>query len=1081
MWLTNVAIRRPLFMLMVICALLVIGLVSWTKLGVDLLPALDFPIVVVSTSYPGASPDAVDTLVTKPVEDAVASINDIDYIQSSSVEGVSTVIIFFTDKAPKDSSIDVERRVSAIRGALPTDAKDPTIAKYDPNAQPILQLSISGNRDLGQLQRLAEDKIQKRLEATDGVAQVSIYGGLLREIQVQVDQQKLQARGLSILQVNQALAGDNLNAPAGSLTQQGKDWTVRLDNQAQTPAELNSILVASTPNGPIFLRDVATVLDTYKKVSTVQRTNGSASLGASILKQSSANTVETADKIKKTIAKVQPELPSDVQMSISLDTSVFTRNSLSDVQRELTQAVLLTGLVLLVFLHTFRSTLIVLLAIPTSLIATLGVMYFLGLSLNMMSLMGLTLTVGILVDDSIVVLENIFRHLQMGEGPREAAVSGRSEIGFAAIAITLVDIVVFAPIAFMSGITGQYFRQFGLVVISATLFSLFVSFTLTPLLASRWLAPRSAAERGYRAGDHGEAKVAQPTRNPLTLFGRAWDRGYERLARGYGRVLRVAIGRRARWIVVATGLLSFVGGIMLVSTGLLGTEFMPEADNGEMQVTIEMPAGTTLDVTNAAAQTVEQRLLALPEVDQVFSSVGVGGNGGFGSSRSRFASIFVQLKKKNQRVRTPTELSNVARTFGADIPGAVVKAASVGMFNYGGASVSVRIQGEDQKVLQSLAAQVGQLVRKVPGTVDVDDGGVTGDPELVVHIDREQAADLGLTPSQVASVLRTGLAGSTVSTFRPQGATGWDVNVILNPDERARVEQVAQIPIVTPKGSTIQLGQVAQVASVSGPTQIDRRDRQRSVYVSASLAGSRTAGEVANDVQTGLDRIAVPAGYKISQGGEAQQQNESFGQIFQALGLSMLLMYMLMVALFESLVFPLMIMFSLPLAVVGAFGLLAITGNTLNMMSMIGMILLTGLVGKNAILLVDFTNTVRKRGLARNAALLQAGPTRLRPILMTTAALVLAMSPIALKLGEGSEWRAPMAVTVIGGLLTSTLLTLVLIPAIYTIMDDFQGLVAGAPALVRRAVGWRPARRPHVAEPELPRTPERVPVPLGAD
>ena len=635
MGLTNVAIRRPLFMLMVIGALLVVGLVSWTKLGVDLLPALDFPIVVVTTPYPGASPDAVDTLVTKPVEDAVASINDIDYIQSSSVEGLSTVVIFFTDKAPRDSSIDVERRVSAVRGVLPTDAKDPTIAKYDPNAQPIVQLSISGNRDLGQLQRLAEDKIQKRLEATDGVAQVSIYGGLQREIQVQVDQQKLQARGLSILQVNQALAGDNLNVPAGSLTQQGKDWTVRLDNQAQSPTELNNVLVATTPGGPIFLRDVATVLDTYKKVSTIQRTNGSAALGVSILKQSSANTVETADKLKNTIAQLQPELPGDVRMQISVDTSVFTRNSLSDVQRELTQAVVLTGLVLLLFLHTFRSTLIVLLAIPTSLIATLGVMFFLGLSLNMMSLMGLTLTVGILVDDSIVVLENIFRHLQLGEGPREAAVSGRGEIGFAAIAITLVDVVVFAPIAFMSGITGQYFRQFGLVVISATLFSLFVSFTLTPLLASRW----------YRRGDHGETR-AEPTRNPLTLFGRAWDRGYERLARAYSHVLRVAIGGRTRWAVVGAGVASFAAGILLVSTGLLGTEFMPEADNGQMQVTIEMPAGTTLEVTNAAADRVEQRLLALPEVDQVFSSVGVSGTSSFGSSRARFDSIFVQLKAK---------------------------------------------------------------------------------------------------------------------------------------------------------------------------------------------------------------------------------------------------------------------------------------------------------------------------------------------------------------------------------------------------------------------------------------------------
>src|SRR6266498_2936868 len=556
MQLTSIAIKRPLFMLMAIGALLIVGLVSWTRLGVDLLPALDFPIVVVTTVYPGASPEAVDTLVTKKVEDAVASINDIDYIQSSSVEGLSSVIIFFTDKAARDSSIDVERRVSAIRGALPTDTRDPSVGKYDPNAQPILQLSVSGQRDLGSLQRLAEDKLQKRLEGTNGVAQVSLVGGLVREIQVQVDQQKLQARGLSILQVNQALAGDNLNVPAGSLTQQGKDWTVRLDNQAQTPAELNNILVASTTGGPVYLRDVATVVDTYKKVSTFQRTNGEAALGISVLKQATANTVSTA--------------------------------------------VLLTGLVLLVFLHTFRSTLIVLLAIPSSLIATLGVMYFLGFSLNMMSLMGLTLTVGILVDDSIVVLENIFRHLQMGEGAREAAVNGRAEIGFAAIAITLVDVVVFAPIAFMSSYVGQYFRQFGLVVVAATLFSLFISFTLTPMLASRW----------YSRGEHGEPDQARRSRNPLTLFGRAWDAGFARVANGYRYVLHFAIGRWTRWLVVALGVASFVGGIALVATGVLSTEFMPDADNGQMQVNLEMPAGTTLDVTNAATTRVEQRIMA---------------------------------------------------------------------------------------------------------------------------------------------------------------------------------------------------------------------------------------------------------------------------------------------------------------------------------------------------------------------------------------------------------------------------------------------------------------------------------------
>jgi HAE1 family hydrophobic/amphiphilic exporter-1 len=1067
MQLTTLAIKRPLFMLMTIGALLIVGLVSWTRLGVDLLPALDYPIVVVTTSYPGASPEAVDTLVTKKVEDAVASINDIDYIQSSSVEGLSSVIVFFTDKAAKDSSIDVERRVSAIRGALPTDARDPSVGKFDPNAQPILQLSVSGNRDLGALQRLAEDKLQKRLEGTNGVAQVSLVGGLVREIQIQVDQQKLQARGLSILQVNQALAGDNLNVPAGSLTQQGKDWTVRLDNQAQTPAELNNILVASTPNGPVYLRDVATVVDTYKKVSNFQRTNGQASLGITILKQATANTVSTADAVKKTIADLQPTLPADVTISISNDASVFTRSSLQDVQTELTTAVLLTGLVLLVFLHTFRSTLIVLLAIPSSLIATLGVMYFMGFSLNMMSLMGLTLTVGILVDDSIVVLENIFRHLQMGEGPREAAISGRSEIGFAAIAITLVDVVVFAPIAFMSSYVGQYFRQFGLVVVAATLFSLFISFTLTPLLASRW----------YKRGEHGEADMARPTRNPLTLFGRAWDAGFARVANGYRHVLRFSIGRWARWLVVGLGVISFVGGIALVTTGVLSTEFMPEADNGQLQINLEMPAGTTLDVTNAATSKVEQRIMGWPEVKQVFTSVGVASSGGFGTSRARFSTIFVELKDKKERTRTPSQLSEDARNFGSDIPGARVTASPTGgIAGPGGATVQVRIVGEDQKVLTSLATQVADVVRHVDGTRDVNDGGVTGEPELVVSIDRQQAADLGLTPSQVASVLRTGLAGSTVSTFRPEGTIGWDVNVILNPDERARVEQVSEIPIVTPRGNTIRLGQIAQVNNLTGPTQITRRDRQRSVYVTAYSNG-RPAGDIAADIQKGLDQIKVPSGYKITQGGEAQSQQESFGQIFAALGLSVLLMYMLMVALFESLVYPLIIMFSLPLAIVGAFGLLALTGNTLNMMSMIGMILLTGLVGKNAILLVDFTNTLRKRGLPRNEALLQAGPTRLRPILMTTAALVLAMSPIAFKLGEGSEWRAPMAVTVIGGLLTSTLLTLVLIPAVYTIMDDFTGAFSGIPSLFRRIV--RRPTRSHTEEPVPERAPRPVPVPVA--
>lgn len=1091
MLLTSAAIKRPLFMLMLIGAVLVMGLVGWSKLGVDLFPALDYPVVSISTVYPGAGPEAVDSLVTRKIEDAVAGMNSIDYVQSTSLEGLSSIVIVFTEKAGKDSAVDVERRVSAIRGQLPADIRTPSIGKFDPAAQPVLQLAVSGNRDLGQMQRIGEDKLQKRLEGTSGVGSVTLVGGLEREIQVQVDQQKLQARGLSVLQVNQALAGDNLNVPAGSITQSGKDWTVRLNNAAQTPQELNGILLASTANGPVYVRDVATVVDTYKKVSTIQRANGAESrgmqtaLGVTIVKQASANTVEVADAVKKTLKSIEAELPADVSIKVISDASVFTRQSLDDVTSELQQAVILTGLVLLLFLHTFRSTVIVLLAIPTSLVATLAVMYFLGFSLNMMSTMGLTLTVGILVDDSIVVLENIFRHLQMGKDPRQAALDGRSEIGFAAIAITLVDVVVFAPIAFMSGVVGQYFREFGLVIATATLFSLFVSFTLTPLLASRW----------YRTGQSGELHeggVAQRRSwNPMVHFARAWNRGYGALERVYATVLRRAIGRWTRWVVVSLGVLSFVGGIALVATGILSTEFLPDADNGQLNVTIEMPAGTALDVTNAAARKVEERVLAWPEVDKVFSSVGSGG-GTIGASRARFATIFVELKSKRERVRTPADLASAARDFGRDIPGAIVKAAPISMFGASTGAIAVRIQGEDPVVLRSLAARVADIIRRTAGTADVNDGGVTGQPELVVSVDRERAADLGLSPSQVAGVLRTGLSGSTVGSFRPEGTRGWDINVILSPGDRASVEQVTDIPIVTPKGSTIKLGQVAGVTTVSGPTQVTRRDRARSVTVSATNVG-RTTGDIAKDVQVALDQLTVPAGYRVTQGGAAQQQNESFLQIFQALGLSVLLMYMLMVALYESLLYPFIVLLSLPLAVVGAFGLLALTGNSLNMMSMIGMILLTGLVGKNAILLVDFTNTLRKQGVPRDAALTRAGPTRLRPILMTTSAMVLAMLPLALRLGEGSEWRAPMAVTVIGGLLTSTLLTLVLIPAVYTILDDFQGLVSRAPSWIARTARRKPfsARQkprrvpeareavPPMGQSERPRQGRQVPVPVG--
>ncbi|HLZ27127.1 MAG TPA: efflux RND transporter permease subunit [Chloroflexota bacterium] len=505
---------------------------------------------------------------------------------------------------------------------------------------------------------------------------------------------------------------------------------------------------------------------------------------------------------------------------------------------------------------------------------------------------------------------------------------------------------------------------------------------------------------------------------------------------------------------MAFAVLSFVGGIMLVTTGVLSSEYLPSDDSGRLALDIEMPAGTPLAATSDATAQIEARLMRVPEVDKVFTTVG--------GSGSRFAQVHVILADKTHRQRSSQAIADEARTFGSDIPGMTLKATPQSSLSGGGggAAVQVRIQGDDQQVLASLAGQVADIVRRVPGAVDVSDGGVVGQPELMVTIDRDRAADLGLTAGQIGSVLRTGLTGSTVGTYRPAGSKGWDIDVILNPDDRARVAQITEIPILTPGGATIRLGDVAQVNAVSGPTQVDRRDRQRAYTVSAGVSG-RTTGAVSADVQAGIDKLNVPAGYQVSQGGDVKDQNDSFLQIIEALGLSIVLMYVVMALLFESVLFPLIVMLSLPLALVGAFGLLTLTGNTLNIMSMIGMILLTGLVGKNAILMVDFTNHLWRAGLDRTAALLRAGPTRLRPILMTSAALILAMLPLAARLGNGGEWRAPLATTVIGGLLTSTLLTLRVIPSVYTIFDDAQQFLARLPRRARRLAGR--VRMPRVA------------------
>jgi HAE1 family hydrophobic/amphiphilic exporter-1 len=1057
MGLTRVAISRPVFILMVFSALIVLGLFAYSRLNAELYPNINTPVVTVLTTYPGAAPEDVERLITRPIEDAVAGIANIDVITSSSAEGRSLVTITFTDAANVDiAATDVERRISAIRAQLPADADPPSVLKIDPSQLPVLYIALTGDLPLDRLYQLAKDQIKPRLETQYGVASVDLAGGLEREIQVQVNPVRLRAYGLTVDQVAQALARENQGVPGGSIDRGPQQLTLRLYGLFQSPAELRELTVASIATGVIRLGDVAEVVDTYKRVTSRTYLNGREAVTLTVTKQSGANEIATVDAVRAELARLNRTLPAGAQLTVVSDTSVFTRNSLAGVQRTLVEAVLLTGLVLLVFLHTLRSTVIVLFAIPTSLISTFIAMYFLGFTLNIMSTMALVLVIGVLVDDSIVVLENIFRHLELGETPWTAALKGRSEIGLAAIAITLVDVVVFTPVAFMSGIAGQWFRQFGLVVASATLLSLFVSFTLTPMLASRWLAPGRPA----------------PGFGPWRAFVDGFEWGFERLRAGYGRLLDWAL--RHRWLPPATAAGSLVVAFAMVPLGLIRFEFIPQMDSGFFTIVVEMPPGASLEATEGALRAVEARLAAIPEVDLYLSASGVGGfegsgGGGIGvqARNARYGRIIVVLVDRHHRRRSVVDIAEQVKQETADIPGATVRVSL-----QGGAGavqpVQVRVIGDDPQTLRALAQRVEEVVRSIPGTRDVTNSASEGNPETRLVPDRRRMADAGVTAQQAALALRTAVEGTVATKLRPEGQDEIDVRLITDPATRADLRDLGMLPLLGQRDgvpTTVYLSQVTRMEQVAGPTSLDRRNRQRMVTVSANLAGNTPLNDVTVPLQRALNQLqaqgAVPPGYTLQLGGQAEDQAKAFGNMFVALGLSIVLEYMLLAALYESMVLPFATMFALPVSIVGAFIALAVTRNTLNLLSLIGVVVLMGLVGKNGILLVDYANTLRRQGLSRDAALRRAGPTRLRPIVMTTMALVFGMLPLAAKLEEGSELYGGMATVIIGGMLSSTLLSLLVVPCMYTYFDDLQ-------TLLRRLWAWRPFRsRPPAADEAL--------------
>jgi HAE1 family hydrophobic/amphiphilic exporter-1 len=1059
MGLTRLALRRPLTMLMIIVAMVLLGWQGFNRLQLDRFPAVDFPFVSVTVIFPGASPEDVEDLIIEPLEDAISTISGIDEVSSTAQEGVGTVVIAFVEGTDGNAAaIDVERQVATARNQLPDEAEDPVVGKFDLNAIPVVILSLSGPQSQAELFNLADTDIREQFQAVSGVASVSVAGGREEEVQVLVDQTRLAGFGLTLSDVQRKLQESNITFPGGSIEEGREKIPVRSVGEFNDLSEIENLVVKeategqNSSGGRIFLRDVADVQYGLKDQNSILRYNGRDAVSVAVIKSSDSNTVEVVDNVLAAIEQINAELPPGTTLNLVLDNAEFIRESVSAVLEDLVLAIIITGLVILVFLHTVRSTFIVILAVPTSIIATFLVMWILGFSLNQLTLLALTLVIGILVDDSIVVIENIERHLDMGKPPKQAALEGRNEIGLAAVTITLVDVVIYLPVAFTSGIVGQFFFSYGVTIAVAALASLFVAFTLTPMLAGYWLKDKTRPVHKPT----GLAWLFSIIFKPITwlwqLMIKVFEFGFTALATLYEYTIRFFLYNFAtQMLAVLLAVGALAGGVYMVVEGYVGTEFFPTEDDGQIRVSLEMPAGTSLPATDQVARQIENIILSdVPETSAVQVQVGTGGGGGGpgggGGRQSNAATINLVLVDKEDRERSTTEVVEALRPAFATIPDAVI-ATSLNSGGGGGGSSPIQVQlfGADQDTLISLADEVEDVIRSVEGTADILNTDAARARETQLLVNRQQAVDLGLSPLAVANTLRTALSGSQVGKFQPEpGANEIDITVRLNEQARNDMNQLLNMPVSYNNGTPIMMERVVTVDEDQSPARITRSDRRRVLTIGSGVTGGQAAGDVTNDIETAInEQISFPPGYGYNFVGTSEAQRDSFAQLGQSIILAIILVYMLLVALYQSWLQPLAIMFSLPVALVGAIGGLYLTGNTLNLISLLGIVLLTGVVTKNAVLLVDFTNQLREEGMARKEALAQAGRLRLRAVLMTTLTLVFALLPLLLGSGAGSENRAPLAAVVIGGVISSTLLTLVLVPVVYNFFDWSSGAVIG--------------------------------------
>jgi hydrophobic/amphiphilic exporter-1 (mainly G- bacteria), HAE1 family len=1029
MWFTRISIKYPVFATMMMAAFVVLGLFSYNKLSVEQFPDVTFPVVVIGTEYPGASPEIVESEVTRRIEEQVNTISGVNTLFSRSYEGSSIVIIQFDLSIdPAKAAQDVREKIALVKPIFKKEVKESLVSRINPDDNAIISITLRSDiRKARELTTLAEQVVKRRLENIRGVGRVTVIGGVKREIQVYLKPLELEALKIGVDQVLNAIRNDNQELPAGSIVSKDREQAVQIKARLKAPADFEKIIVARRGGQPVYLSQVAQVVDGEEEQENVALVNGERAVSLDIVKSQGENAIAVVDNVRRIVGELDKQLPPDVKVVVVRDASTSIRNSVKSVQRNIIEGAVLTILIVFLFLGSWRSTVITGLTLPISLIGTFVAMFAMGFSINVITLLALSICVGLLIDDAIVVRENIVRHQAMGKDHKIASYDGTAEIGLAVAATTFTIVAVFLPIGFMGGIIGRFFKQFGVTVAVAVMLSMFISFTLDPMLSSIW--PDPAVHR----------KLGTKSRNPIVWLLDGFQRLMLWLEASYVRLLTWGLKHKALTLLAAV--LSMVAAVLL--SGKVGKEFVPVADNSEFYLQFYTPVGSSLELTQSKVKQVEAAMREMPGVVFTYATINTGTVQG-----KNYATVFSRLVPRNERAKSVQEMRKPVRERLASIAGITITDAGNLNTVGSGKPVQISVQGPEIAQLEKLAAQAKAIIEKQPGIVDLDTSSKPAKPTISVLINRELASDLGVSVGQVSSALRPLLAGESAGIWRAPDDENYEIKVRLPRGDRNAIGDLEKLVIVSGANDTdgspkmVALRQVAEFKQGLGPTQVNRKDLTREILISANVDGA-AAGTVGEAVKKEVDSIALPPGYRFVTGGSTKDMIESIGFAGQALALGIIFIYMILASQFGSFTQPIAIMVALPLSLIGVVLALVAWKSSVNLFSVIGFIMLMGLVTKNAILLVDFANQARKQGVPRSEALLQAAEIRLRPILMTTLAMVFGMIPLAVGLGEGSEQRAPLAHAVIGGVIASTLLTLLVVPVLYSVLDDMVNKLKG--------------------------------------